>query len=213
MQAAYNFGVRYLVSDTSRPGQGNPSPNAGIYNALVPPILMIPRYPTELFEGVTTPEQWTDFYNQLYGAYWGRDLSYEEILNDQSDRLLGYLLRGDTNPMMFHQGNLRAYDGQHSLLGDLLDLTLAKYNQVFTLPIKCPTMDVLGVTVADRMAYNASGVTGVLAPGVSVTLRTVKTAKIPLTGARYGTSTESYGGQWTSFVTVTGGRSVIISLK
>jgi hypothetical protein len=48
MQAAYDAGIRYLVSDTSVAGQDNPSPNAGFWNALVPGILEIPRIPTNL---------------------------------------------------------------------------------------------------------------------------------------------------------------------
>ncbi len=58
----------------------------------------------------------------LYFSYWGRNLTYAEILDDQSSLLLSYLLKGDMDPWMFHQPNLRAYDGVHSLLGDLLEV-------------------------------------------------------------------------------------------
>ena len=59
MQAAYDVGIRQLVSDTSVAGQDNPSPNAGIWNALVPGILEIPRFPTDLDYDVSTPDEWT----------------------------------------------------------------------------------------------------------------------------------------------------------
>ena len=59
MQAAYDVGIRQLVSDTSVAGQDNPSPNAGIWNAFVPGILEIPRYPTDLDYDVSTPDEWT----------------------------------------------------------------------------------------------------------------------------------------------------------
>ncbi len=36
LKAAFDAGVRNLVTDTSRAGYSNPSPNAGIYNAYQP---------------------------------------------------------------------------------------------------------------------------------------------------------------------------------
>ena len=45
LQAMYNAGVRYVVSDTSKAGYSNPSPNAGIVNPLVNGILMIRATP------------------------------------------------------------------------------------------------------------------------------------------------------------------------
>ena len=71
----------------SVPGYDNPSPNAGIYNPLQPQILMIPRRPTNLFYNVSTPDQWVAEYNDIYRSFWGRDLSYAEILDHESDVL------------------------------------------------------------------------------------------------------------------------------
>ena len=62
--------------------------------------------------------EWTAEYNCIYGPkgtnFWGRDLTYQEILNNISDTWVSYLLNGDLNPLMFHQPNTRAYDGTHS---------------------------------------------------------------------------------------------------
>jgi hypothetical protein len=158
LKEAVNNGLRYLVTDTSIAGYNNPSPDAGIYNAYQPSILMIPRHPVNLYYNVTTPAEWLAEDNCLYptGAY-GHVSTYQQLLDRVSSQLLQYLLNGDDDPLMFHEANLRAYDGTHTLLTDLLDATLAKYNQLFTLPIQSPTMDQLGQTVADRMRYNGSG--------------------------------------------------------
>jgi hypothetical protein len=169
MKAAYDTGVRFVVSDTSRVGYNNPSPNAGIYNKHVPGILMIPRHPNNLFYNVSTPAQWAGEYNSIYIGWWGRDLTYQEILDDQSELLLNFMLKGDMDPWMFHQPNLRAYDGTRTLLGDLLDLTFAKYQSIFKLPVLSPTMDSLGGRMAARMAYNDSGVKASIVPGQSIT--------------------------------------------
>ena len=132
MRAAVDAGIRYLVSDTSQPGQDNPSPNAGIYNAHQPQILEIPRRPVNLYYNVSTPAEWLAEYNDLYRSFWGRDLTYDEILGHESDVLAQYLLRGENDPWMFHQPNLRLYDGGRSLLGDLLDRTFSKYSGYVT---------------------------------------------------------------------------------
>ena len=121
MRATFDAGIRYLVGDTSVSGYDNPSPNAGIYNPLQPQILMIPRRPTNLFYNVSTPDQWMAEYNDLYRSFWGRDLSYDEILDNESDVLAQYLLKGENDPWMFHQPDLRVYGSGRSLLGDLLD--------------------------------------------------------------------------------------------
>src|SRR5262249_14995546 len=128
LQAMYDTGIRYVVSDTSRVGMNNPTPNAGMHNVYQPGILTIPRRPTNLFYNVSTPEEWEGEYNELYRLYWGRDLSFEEILDVESEALLRYMLRFDMDPWMFHQANLRAYDGTRTLLTALLDAALAKFS-------------------------------------------------------------------------------------
>lgn len=206
LQAARNFGIKYLISDTSRPAGGNPGPNAGVYSALQPSILVIPRHPTNLFYNLATPEQFVDEYNFYYGpggqwAYWPRNLTYSEIVGHESDNLLSYLLAWDIDPLMFHQPNLRAYDGAHTLLSDLLDATFAKYKAAYTLPVRNLSEHEVGIRMAQRMAFNASGVNGVLVPCTSLTLTVSSAALIPLTGVAAG-STEVYGGQPISSVPV-----------
>ncbi|HEV8614136.1 MAG TPA: hypothetical protein VGU22_01455 [Methylomirabilota bacterium] len=220
LEAAWDFGVRYVVSDASRPGMSNPSPNAGIYNAYLPGILEIPRYPTGLFYNVSTPAQWVAEYNYLYGtkgifpppAGWGRNLTYAEILEAESDVLVRDLLRGDANPWMFHQSNLRAYDGTRTLLGDLLDLTLDKYRCYFTVPITSPTMDVLGQKFAARMAYNTAAVKATIEPGVAITITARRAAVVPVTGLVTATA-ELYAGQYISYVTLAAGQTVRLPLR
>ncbi|MPZ14502.1 MAG: DUF11 domain-containing protein [Chloroflexi bacterium] len=212
LQAMWDFGVRYIVSDTSRPGGDNPSPNAGTPNPSQPGILMVPRYPTNLFYNVSAPDEWAAEYNCLYRSFWGRDLSYQEILDKESAVLLSYLLKGDMNPLMFHQPNLRAYDGTRSLLGDLLDQTLAKYNSLYTLPIQTLTLDGLGQGMTERMAYNASGVTASIVPGQSITLTAQQAATIPVTGLP-SPGAEMYGGQPITYVELAAGQSMTLPLN
>ncbi|HEX2696258.1 MAG TPA: hypothetical protein VHM28_01030, partial [Anaerolineales bacterium] len=170
MKAMYDAGVRYVVSDTSRAGMNNPSPNIGIYNQLQPAILEIPRYPNNLFYNVSAPAEWLGEYNCFYASFWGHNVTYPELLDKESDVLVHYVLQGNMDPWMFHQPNLRAYDGTHTLLGDLMDAVFTKYNALFVLPIQSPSMDSLGAQFADRMAYSSSNVTASMVPGQSITI-------------------------------------------
>ena len=175
MRATFDAGIRFQVADTSVPGYDNPSPNAGIYNPLQPQILMIPRRPTNLFYNVSTPDQWMAEYNDIYRSFWGRDLSYAEILDNESDVLAQYLLKGENDPWMFHQADMRVYGSGRSLLGDLLDETFTKYAERVTTPLISPPMEELGRRVADRMRYNASGASGTIDPNANtVTVRVVQ---------------------------------------
>lgn len=214
LEAAFEAGVRYVVSDASRSEYTNPSPNAGLYHPDESRILLIPRYPNNLFYDVSTPDEWVAEYNHTYRDLGGRELTYEEMLEKESEVLLGYLLRGDINPWMFHQSNLRAYDeGTRTLLTDLLDLTLEKYDSYYNLPILSPTQDDLGQRIADRMQYNDAGVTATIVPEQSaVTLTAADEATVPVTGLRTDEA-EYYGGQYISYVSLSAGESITLPLR
>ena len=223
IKAAYDSGIRYLVTDTSIPSHRPASPNVGIPNWVDARILMIPRHANNLFFNVSTPAEWTSEYNSIYAAYWGRDLSYAEILNNQAELLLGFLLKGDVSPLMFHQPNLRNYDGTgKTLLGDLLNKVADKYEALYNFPALSPTMNALGVTLQQRMTYNASGVVATRNANNTVTLTVTKAARVPVTGLISGgivsytgtaapaITSETYAGQRISYVTLAAGQSVTI---
>lgn len=208
MEAALDVGIRYAVTDSSRPGCDNPTPNTAFYNQLSPQILLMPRRPTNLFYNVSTPAEWTGEYNQIYRSYWGRDLSYEEVLDRESDVLLVYLLRGETDPWMFHQANLRAYDGTHSLLSDLIDAALAKLGSRLRVPVRTPAMQATGRRFAARMQYEAAGVRGTIFPGRALILTAGVDTPVAVTGVRAADG-ESYGGDHVAVVSAIEGRTCI----
>ena len=202
MQAAYDVGIRQLVSDTSVAGQDNPSPNAGIWNALVPGILEIPRYPTDLDYDVSTPDEWTLADNDR-----GMNERRPTIRSSPPRAACwpGYLLRGANDPWMFHQANTRDFGGGRSLLGDLLGATIDRYLASATFPILSPDMDELGGRVIDRMRLDASGVVATIQPGDKLTVQVANAARVPITGL-CTPSAEKYGGQTIAYVDLPGGR-------
>jgi hypothetical protein len=214
LQAASDFGIRYLIADTSQPGWNNPSPNAGFYTST---LLIIPRRPMNLFYNVSTPAQWVSEYNYFYGPgglwpYWDHDLSYSEILDKESDVWLDYLLKWDLDPLMFHQSNTRAYSGNQSLLGDLIDATLNKYNRrYYNLPVRNLSEHEVGINMANRMAYNTSGVRASILPCSLITLTTTTSPTlVPVTGIAYGPNHEVYGGQNISYIQLDANQTLVL---
>jgi hypothetical protein len=213
MKTAYALGVRYVVTDTSIAGYNNPTPNTGLYSPLAPGLFMIPRYPTNLYFNVSTPAEWTAEYNCVYGPkgnnFWGRDLTYQEILNNISDTWVSYLLNGDLNPVMFHQPNTRAYDGVRSLLGDLIDMTVQKYGKLVKFPILFPSMAQVGDKMIARQKYNEAGVTATLVPGVGIVLTAAKAAVVPVTGLKV-IGAETYAGSSIAYIPLAAGQTTTI---
>jgi hypothetical protein len=207
MRAAYDVGVRQLVSDTSQPGQNNPSPNAGYRNAQMTGLLVMPRHPTDLYFNVSQPTEWIAEYQALHGAA----VTYDQIIATISDSLARYMLRGDNDSWMFHQANLRDLGGGHSLLSDLLDAAFAKYAARATFPLRSPDMDVLADKVAVRMELDASGVSATIEPGAKLTVRVTNKAWVPVTGL-CTPSVETYAGQQISRLALDDGQSITVSL-
>lgn len=246
-QAAQEFGFRYILMDTSRtydfrPSSGPIPPNTGFYSSrdtfvtANPRILIIPRYPTNLYYNVSTPAEWVSEYNHFFGAagivpapngqatWFGGDSTYEQILDRESEVLLRYMLKYNVNSWMFHAANLRDYDGtgpnKKSLLSDLLDAVTVKYRAMYSLPVVSPSQSAIGQLMAARMAYNTAIAGGlkarvVFGAGASIELTnpTGVAVTVPMTGVNLVGST-LYGGQpiSTTAVPARGAATVAVTL-
>ncbi len=208
MQALRDAGIQQIVSDSSYADQKNPSPNAGLWNALVPSVLEIPRAATDLYFNVSQPSEWIPEYEALRAV---PTLDYPTLNGIISDDLVTDMLNGSNDPWMFHQANVRNYDGAgHSLLSDVLDTAFRKYEAVMTLPVVSPTMDDLAGRVKNRMAFNASGVVATISGG-SLTVTVAHAATVPVTGLCVQ-GAESYAGQTISYLALADGQSATYPL-
>lgn len=211
MQAAADFGIRQLVCDASYATCDPPVPNTAIFNPLVATLLLIPRVATNLYANVSTPSDWVALYNTLYQASTGRPLAHQEIVDRESDALLVHLLAGDMAPWMFHQANLRVYDGAHTLLTDVLGALLQKYGQLRTLPMVTLTMADVAARLRARTNMPSAGLVGTVGPGPTITLHATQPIRVPVTGARAGNA-EAYGSVIISIIDVPAGGAVAIPL-
>lgn len=220
LRGMYDGGVRYVVSDTSitealRPGNPgtNPSFNVGRFNPLDSRIYHIPRHPTSIYYDVATPAAAIDEYNTIYRSYYGRDLSYAELIDKDSAFGVYYLLQGDIDPLMFHQANIARYvsNGQsRSIYADWIDAVIGKYLALTNLPILTMRETEAGTAMKARGAFNNCGITATVvetATTANLELRTVGACTVPVTGLSaptFGTR-EIYAGEPTTSVTMTAG--------
>lgn len=217
LRGIYDAGVRYVVSDTSitdaiRPGSPgtNPSFNVGRPNPLEPRLYQIPRHPTNVFYDVTTPATQADEYNSIYRTYYGRDLSYEEVIDKDSAFGVFYLLQGDIDPLMFHQGNLYNDGDGRSVFGDWMEAVASKYLALTNAPIQTLAQDAIGRAMQARGKLDACNVAATVVEkttGRSLELRTTAACTVPVTGlaaASYGV-VEHYAGAPTTDIPMVAG--------
>ncbi|MCW5807403.1 MAG: hypothetical protein KIT31_33915 [Deltaproteobacteria bacterium] len=216
LNGLYSAGVRNVVSDTSitpalrpqNPGT-NPSFNVGRNNPFMSGIYQVPRHPTNLFYNVANPTTWTDEYNFIYRSYYGRDLTYDEIIATDTQFGMFYLLRGDIDPLMFHQLNVADYGAGRSLLGDWLAGAASQYAAVSSAPIRTLNLRDTAAAMKARRAYDLCGITAtVVEQGTArrLELRTTNSCTVPVTGLNAPSlgGVETYLGAPTTSVSMSG---------
>jgi hypothetical protein len=207
MQAAVDVGIRYAVTDTSKDGCDNPSPNMAFYNRLQPSMLLIPRRPGGIPYHVSSADEWLLYYNDTEsGTY-----TYDDVIEDKSDMLFTYMMRGEADPWMYHQSNLRAYDGDRPLIADLIDEVVDKIQEKLRVPMRTPDMLENGKRFARRINFEGAGVRATLYRGRALVIDAGRTVTFPVTGVRPEDG-ESYGGDEIMMVTVNPGTSTCIPL-
>ncbi len=222
-------GVRVVVSDTSRtaeidPGNpgDNPSFNVGRPNPVRPALYQVPRYPTTIYYNVTTVAEEVSLFNYLNRDYYGRELTYPEIIAEAVETAAYYLLGYDMDPLMFHQTNLRALTGTdqqlHSLYTDWIDAVVADYTAQVTLPVVSLPLETIAERMKERGAYDACGLTARRLSddaGDRLELRSLGACTVPITGldAPDAGRVELYGGVPTTFVTMEACSTATIPLE
>lgn len=217
--AAYALGVRYILVNASDPMFYNPTPNTGIPHPDQPAILQTPRYANNIFYAASNPAQQTDLYNWIYCPGYAANpngtplcYDYDDIIDSVTNQALGFLLDFSVNATMFHMNNLDDYGAGRTLMTDFIEALYTKYNAYYggNVPVLSLRTQEIGQQMRDRMAYNASGVSGELRCGGEITLHTTAAAAIPVTGVSYGNNVTNYAGQPISTVAMTANATQVI---
>ncbi|MEV6523816.1 hypothetical protein AB0M43_17855 [Longispora sp. NPDC051575] len=166
LQAAKAAGVKFLHGNMSFASHRPACSNCSTPHPLVPALLVVPDWPTDVAYHVTTPEEETTFYNSYYGPtgrfpYFDHDLSYAEILDQQATIAMAHLGSGSVYSHTMHQGNLRQYAPGSSLTFDWLNAVLARYSATYSVPLRTQTWPDLASYTSYRNTHFAALGTGV----------------------------------------------------
>lgn len=195
-------------------------------------IYEVPRRANNLFYNAGTPDGWQSEYDCIYTNLGGTDPNGKPYgqytVQDIKDFISGkkgiypnfvdLMMQGDADPEMFHQTNLTAYDGTHSLLSDLLDETFNLYQSYLNLPVRSMDMDAIAQYMLNNQAFApidpstgtpSWNVSGTVNNGSSrtLTLSVTHTAIIPVTGLQ-NSGSETYGSQVISHVQMAAGSTL-----
>lgn len=97
-------------------------------------VEIVGRHATWIFYDCSQPDELTAEYDNMYKYNYGTT-SYEKILQWELDTSMGFLLDYRYDPYMFHQPNLRLYNGKSCLLCDWTENIVNRYSKWLTSPI------------------------------------------------------------------------------
>ncbi|SEU39526.1 hypothetical protein SAMN05421811_11711 [Nonomuraea wenchangensis] len=167
LQAAKDLGVKYLHGNMSFASHQPSCFNCGIRHPLQPALTIVPDWPTNIAYHTTTPAEETLFYNSYYGPsgkfpYWPVNQTYTQVIDHESDVAMQHVMSGSVYTHTFHQGNLRNYGSNRSLVFDWLNGVMARYNTWYKVPLLTPNWGSLAQYVDQRTTHFA-GLSGVSA--------------------------------------------------
>lgn len=213
--AAANAGVKYLASDASQINQNIEQYATEVNDGRADSdILLLPRWPTNIFVNVINPALLVDEYNHVFhdrfcnpecnippgGIQSPR--TYSEILAAEADAALRHMLTFNKWPHFFHQSNLAKYDNEgNTLQFDWLNSVFTEYEKLLTLPVKNFPYYKIGDKTRDTLIAKSANIQAIWNRSSNlVTLWADKIVpNLEITGIASG---EIYGGQRIRKVTI-----------
>ncbi len=208
LRAARDLGVRYLHGNMSFPSHQPPCFNCGIVHPLETSLTIVPDWPTNIAYFSTTPEEETYFYNWFYGPngrfpFWPTNLTYDQIIDYETDQALAHLATGSIYTHTLHIGNLRDYGGGRTLTTDWADRLMAKYTSYYAVPLLSPNWPALARFTTNRNTHFAelrAGVDAVYDRAANrVTISSPVAGGATVTGARTAGFT-TYGNEVSALI-------------
>jgi hypothetical protein len=226
LKAAKDSGVRYLASNSSQVNQNQEIFITGI-NGTTPltqanlsqtgdasaanTLLLLPRYPTNVFYNVTNDAELLDEYNWIFydsyvkagvnpctvaGAICTKAPNYAAVMQAEADIALSHILSYQAWPHFFHVSNVKNYSAGKTLVTDWLEAVVNRYEQVMKLPLKNPRYFDVGLRTEKRVNARSATISGQwnLSTNV-VTVTASKAASVTVTGLGSAASAQCQGGE------------------
>ncbi len=228
IRAMLENGIKSVVGDNSRAELKAVNPYEGLYTTVAKNnydgLYIVPRHATEIYYDTSVPEELVSEYNARYATFWGKSLTFSEIISIESEKAARELLAFKHDAFMFHQANLRSFDlpnaARNSLVGHWLDGVAKETTKYSRLPILTEGLDKLAEMSVAKIKLNACGVTAKLKlvsrKPVSISAIAKGNCVLPITGVSYSNATsrtEKYGTDRTSWVTMTPSVEKIVPIR
>lgn len=215
LRAAKHRGIRYVSGNMSVKSLEPDCKGCGVYHPLENSILLVPRWPTNVFYSVNTPWDAMDAYNRIYGPngskpFFDHDLSYEEFLDFEANIAFSHLLSGQQYSHYQHVGNLRDYGNGKSLGYDWTRAIFDKYEKFYNLPLISLSWRNVARRTVYRTSFMKSGAKAILdTNNHTISLTTDRAAWVYMSGVN-GTGGHSwtYGGMPISRFVVRGSKTI-----
>lgn len=199
LRAARYRGIRYVAGNQSVKSLEPDCKGCGIYHPLERSILIVPRWPHNIFYASTRPVDQMDAYNAYYGPngkkpFFDHNLSYAEFVDFEANIALGHLLSGQQYSHYGHVGNLRDYSSGKSLSYDWIRATFDKYDKYYDLPILSMSWRNIARRTAYRTSFMKSGAKAIWDMNKkTITITTNKPALVYISGVHSGNCSWNYG--------------------
>lgn len=199
LRAARYRGIRYVAGNQSVKSLEPDCKGCGIYHPLERSILIVPRWPHNIFYASSRPVDQMDAYNAYYGPngkkpFFDHDLSYDEFVDFEANIALGHLLSGQQYSHYGHVGNLRDYGNGRSLSYDWVKATFDKYDKYFDLPILSLSWRNVARRTAYRTSFMKSGAKAIWdTKKNTITITTDRPALVYISGLHTGRRSWTYG--------------------
>jgi hypothetical protein len=161
LRAAKLLRLKYLHGNMSFPSQVPSCFNCGIVHPLEPSLTIVPDWPTNIAYFSTNPAEETYFYNLYYGPNgrfpaWPKNLTYDEVVNVETDQALSHVATGSIYTHTFHATNVHDYGSGRTLLTDWADALMAKYTSYYSVPLLSPGWPAIATYATGRNAHFAA---------------------------------------------------------
>jgi hypothetical protein len=161
LRAAKTLRLKYLHGNMSFASEVPSCFNCGIVHPMESSLTVVPDWPTNIAYFSTNPAEEAYFYNLYYGPNgkfpaWPRNLTYDEIINVETDIALAHVATGSVYTHTFHVTNLRDYAGGKTLVTDWAEALVSKYVSYYSVPLLSPGWTAIAAYATNRNAHFAA---------------------------------------------------------
>ncbi len=209
LRAMVDSGVRFIGANRSVGSHTADCDSCGIWHPLEPRLMLVPRWPTQVYFNVTNPSEALSEYNTIQKT----NIDYNTFLDREAQIALKHILSGSVYPHFFHQTNFHEYAPGHSLVSDWSEAVVRAYSQYFDLPLVSFYWDATTDYVEKKTKFNLNDVVGLWdRPINTVHLSSGTGGVIFLTGTHQGNGW-SYGNAKVSEIQLAPGTMVSVPIR